>query len=136
MRVWDAASGACLRVLEGHTSRVTSVCLLSDGRLASASEDKTVRVWDAASGACLEIAQKGSVRAAEIAALVAVDSDSEFAAHCGRTAFHFSPWGVSPVYLGAEILGSHLSTLADGRRVAFAVLRSGHVHVCEVVEPR
>ena len=136
VRVWDAASGACLRVLEGHTRWVTSVCLLSDGRLASASVDDTVRVWDAASGSCLEIAQKGSVRAAEIAALVAVDSDSEFAAHCGRTAFHFSPWGVSPVYLGAEILGSHLSTLADGRRVAFAVLRSGHVHVCEVVEPR
>jgi WD40 repeat protein len=55
VRVWDASSGVCLRVLEGHTNIVRSVVALGDGRLASASHDKTVRVWDASSGVCLRV---------------------------------------------------------------------------------
>jgi ankyrin repeat protein len=43
--VWDTASGECLRVLEGHTRTVKSVCVLGDGRLASASWDFTIRIW-------------------------------------------------------------------------------------------
>ncbi len=39
-------------VLQGHTDAVRAVCYLPDGRrLASASEDATLRVWDTASGA-------------------------------------------------------------------------------------
>jgi WD40 repeat protein len=55
VRVWDASSGVCLRVLEGHTNWVNSVTALGDGRLASASEDNTVRVWDVSSGVCLRV---------------------------------------------------------------------------------
>jgi hypothetical protein len=32
-------------LLEGHTDTVVSVCALADGRVVSASRDKTLRVW-------------------------------------------------------------------------------------------
>ena len=56
VRVWEVASGRCLRVLEGHTGSVWSVAFSQDGVHAlSGSEDKTVRVWEVASGRCLRI---------------------------------------------------------------------------------
>ena len=46
---------ACLQTLEGHSDRVYSVAFSHDStRLASASDDSTVKIWDASSGACLQ----------------------------------------------------------------------------------
>ena len=67
LRVWDTVgatsregshlrSSVCLRVLEGHTSIVTSVCALGEPeaqRIVSGSGDQTLRVWDTKSGKAL-----------------------------------------------------------------------------------
>jgi WD40 repeat protein len=53
--IWDAATGANLHTLTGHTARLDSVSWSPDGtKVVSASPiDESVRVWDAATGANL-----------------------------------------------------------------------------------
>jgi WD40 repeat protein len=54
LRVWDVASGECLRVLRGHIFPPSGIGWASDAKLAlSASCDQTLRLWDVASGECL-----------------------------------------------------------------------------------
>ncbi|MGA3210583.1 MAG: protein kinase, partial [Terriglobales bacterium] len=54
LKLWEVASGRCLRTFDGHTWGVKSVCLSADGRYAlSSSLDKTVKLWEMASGRCL-----------------------------------------------------------------------------------
>lgn len=54
VRLWDIVTGRLLRKLEGHTSRITSVAFVADGRLvASKGGDEAIRIWSSESGACL-----------------------------------------------------------------------------------
>ena len=54
LKVWDAATGQCLRTLSGHTAGVQGCAWSADGtRLLSASGDHSLKVWDAATGQCL-----------------------------------------------------------------------------------
>jgi WD40 repeat protein len=51
-RLWDAATGAELKVFTGHTDDVTALAFSPDSRLAlTASKDNTARLWDLATGA-------------------------------------------------------------------------------------
>jgi WD40 repeat protein len=51
VRVWDAATGQRLLTLRGHSNHVNAVAYSPDGtRLATASNDQTVKLWEAATG--------------------------------------------------------------------------------------
>ncbi len=51
MKIWDSATGKELFALKGHAGPVWSVAFSPDGqRLASGSNDQTVKIWDSATG--------------------------------------------------------------------------------------
>jgi WD40 repeat protein len=73
LRLWDVATGRCLRVFEGHTKGVVeSVCLSSDNRWAL-SAGETMRLWDLSTGRCLRTFEDAEVDA------VSLTSDSRWA---------------------------------------------------------
>jgi WD40 repeat protein len=46
VKVWDPATGLCLKTYEGHTDEIYSVDVSPDDKyIASASNDKTVKIW-------------------------------------------------------------------------------------------
>jgi WD40 repeat protein/serine/threonine protein kinase len=54
IRLWDAASGKPLGMLEGHTSWISRLIFSVDSlRLYSSSADQTIRIWDVAQRRCL-----------------------------------------------------------------------------------
>ena len=50
-RVWDAATGRPIVVLNGHTAMLYFVAFSPDGtRIVTASKDRTARIWDVSNG--------------------------------------------------------------------------------------
>ena len=51
LNVWDAATGAKISVLEGHSEAVYGVSFSPDGgKMTTGGADRSVLVWDARSG--------------------------------------------------------------------------------------
>ena len=51
MKIWDTNTGENIRTLYGHINSVHSVAWSSDGnRIASGSDDSTIKIWDANTG--------------------------------------------------------------------------------------
>jgi WD40 repeat protein/serine/threonine protein kinase len=56
VRLWEVATGHCLRTFEGHAEGVTSVCLSHDDQhVLSAGADGSLRLWDVSDGRCLMV---------------------------------------------------------------------------------
>ncbi|EGU75248.1 hypothetical protein FOXB_14241, partial [Fusarium oxysporum f. sp. conglutinans Fo5176] len=61
-KIWDMATGACVQTLEGHNDSVNLVAFSADGqRVASGSNDETVKIWDVATGTCVQTLRVGRV---------------------------------------------------------------------------
>ena len=52
--IWDLSSGNLKNKLQGHTDVVSSLVLLGNGNLASASWDKTVKIWSMKDGSLIQ----------------------------------------------------------------------------------
>jgi len=53
LSLWDAETGSCIAMLEGHTDAVEGVTQLSDEQVLSWSRDGTLRLWDGRTGALI-----------------------------------------------------------------------------------
>ena len=54
VRIWDANTLECIRVLRGHTTAVMDVSFSPDSKhVVSTSPDNTIRVWEVSTGHCL-----------------------------------------------------------------------------------
>ena len=45
IKIWNLDSGLCVKTLAGHTSAIWSLAIISNEKIASCSEDKTIRIW-------------------------------------------------------------------------------------------
>ncbi|KAL0134993.1 quinon protein alcohol dehydrogenase-like superfamily [Mucor lusitanicus] len=52
IKIWDAATGACLKTLFGHVQGIWGLAF-DKLRIVSGSHDKTIRVWDTETATCL-----------------------------------------------------------------------------------
>jgi WD40 repeat protein len=69
VRIWNASSGDCERILKGHSGQVNALSVLPDGRIVSGSDDQTVRIWNASSGDCERILEGHTFGVREVRAL-------------------------------------------------------------------
>ena len=53
MAIWNLESGAASQELAGHERRISCILQLQDGRVASSSNDTTIKIWDVPSGRCV-----------------------------------------------------------------------------------
>jgi len=53
LRVWNANTGKCIKILSGHTGGVWS-SQMKDNIIVSGSTDRTLRVWNAETGSCIQ----------------------------------------------------------------------------------
>ncbi|KAF5264886.1 hypothetical protein FOXYS1_4317 [Fusarium oxysporum] len=111
IRIWDAETGECERVLRGHGGHINSVVFSHDSkRVASGSFDMTIRIWDAETGECGRVLEGhsgpvNSVVFSHGSKKVASSSDDETiriwnaeTGECGRVLEGHSHWVESVVF--------------------------------------
>jgi WD40 repeat protein/tetratricopeptide (TPR) repeat protein len=81
LRLWEVATGRCVRVLRDQSGFVQTVSLSADGSLALSGSGSEVRVWDLAQGRCLRTLQghEGPVIS------VGLSADGQVGISCGQS---------------------------------------------------
>jgi WD40 repeat protein/serine/threonine protein kinase len=117
--IWDAANGKELRTLSGHSKRICSLSFSADSkRLASGSEDETVRIWDPTRDAAL-VVYRGHLGTVEC---VSFRPDGKFVVSAGDD-HTLRVWNASgeqgPRFIpGTTNANSSIALNPDGRSVA------------------
>jgi len=117
IRVWDLASGACLRTLKGHRWPVRHLVLLPlHTKLLSMSTDSEVRVWDFDTGDCLRNVCFPSVKS------ISVSPDSQVVLCATHTVSVWDPHSQSDpeVIECSKCILNHAIALTDGRVATWA----------------
>jgi WD40 repeat protein len=92
LRLWELATGRCVRTFEGHTAGVFAVAWSADARWAlSGSWDKTLRLWEIATGRCVRILQSCDARVTA----VALSADGRWAVSGSKDDSALRLWEVS-----------------------------------------
>ncbi len=61
IKVWDVATGQCLRTMDGHKSMIYAADLASDDSLIFSGCHGQLKVWDRASGQCLRTMETDNI---------------------------------------------------------------------------
>jgi WD40 repeat protein len=125
LRLWDVASGKCLRTFEGHKDAVNSVAFSPDGRFAlSGSDDNSLRLWNIATGQCLRTFEGHNVSSVES---VAFSPDSRFAL-AGSADQTLRLWEVSSV-MQRRFVAPWLYSMVINAQEALERQRSHETHL-------
>ncbi len=52
IKIWNIDDGSCLKTIDAHSDEVKDLVLLSNGLLASCSQDKRIKLWNIEDGHC------------------------------------------------------------------------------------
>jgi len=113
VKVWDAATGLCLRTFHGHSRWVNTVTFSPDSRFcASASYDDETRIWDVRTGTLISTLATSSN-------VIRFSSDSSQLLSLTRRLRCLTLWKVETGSLLAEVEGD--GKFNDYNDVAFGV---------------
>eukprot|EP00166_Cyanidium_caldarium_P002682 ctg_2636.g583 len=113
VRVYDAMTQRCVRVLRGHRARITDASFnhAGDGRqLLSVSMDGTLRTWDLPSGRCLDVL---CMEAAPTSVAASPRGDFVVTTHVGRLGV--SLWLNRAFYATQAVLGNMTAAVGDAK---------------------
>jgi len=63
IRIWDAQTGECIRILEGHADIVFSAAFNNEGSMVVLSSgDQSIRIWDVLTGVYIKVFEASSYK--------------------------------------------------------------------------